>query len=448
MMAKINRIFKKQTSAKTTSKTLGGRSDGVNSQKVSGISALISSIKSAATRLFAIRNISSLNQKIIPAFKKYLNLLLSFLEKLVPQRIKNLNSNYKIALSLTAFLALWMISGMLFSKIPEEIDASARNNNNIKSVLIREFFNSPTERIVRLSGVSREERMVEIKAELSAQVEQINFQEGSEVTTNTSILKLEQDEALARLRQAQSQENQARLEHASQQRLRGQELTSDANVAQAQANFEAAKASASLAQKQFDATEVRAPFPGRIERVYVEQGDFVQPGRLLASVFDYDPIIVVGDLSELEVNLVKTGDRVVVKFITGEELEGNVSYVAKTADKQSRTFEVQVSVLNKDGALLSGITAEMDFYTGSIKATKIPASIININEDGKIGVRGVDQNNKVLFYPIKVVKAETNEMWVSDVPEGAKIIVRGFGFVDEDEVVDVKLEEQADEQIN
>lgn len=366
-----------------------------------------------------------------------------FLAMITPPFFAKLNSNFKIAIGITFALFLWMVSGIIGKESLPEVDVSQRVNNNVKSVLVKQFYVSPTERIVHLSGKSKEERKVSIKAELSTQVDEIILTDGSEVTENQSILRLEQEEALARLRQAQSQESRAQLEYSSQRRLLNQKLTSTATVAKAKGDYEASKASSSLAQKQFDATRVEAPFTGRVEKIYVEEGDFVQPGQLLADIFDYDPLVIIGDLSELEVNYIQPGGLVEVKFITGELVQGNVSYVAKIADADSRTFEVQVNIPNSDKSLRAGVTAEMDFYTGQVEAVKIPASIISIDAEGKVGVKGVDENNKVVFHRVDVIKAETNDMWVGGLTDGVKLIIRGFGFVDENESVEVQIEQDS-----
>lgn len=395
-------------------------------------------LKSPMAVVFFIKNILA---PVRPFIQRMIASLMKLLAKITPQFIKNLNSNYKIAILITVVLAIWMGSGIIGKKPIQDIDVTNRVNNNTKSVLLKTFYISPTERIVRLSGKSKEARMVSIKAELSAQVEKIIASEGNEVENEFSILQLEEVEAVARLRQAQSQENRAQLEYSSQRRLLAQKLTSASSVAQAQADYEAAKAAASLALKQFDATKVQAPFAGRIENIYVEEGDFVQPGQLLVDIFDYAPLIIVGDLSELEVDYIKLDGTVVVHFITGEVVEGNVAYVAKNADEKSRTFNVQVEIPNYDNSLRAGVTAEMEFYTGLVNATKIPASIINIDDEGKLGVKGVDATNHVLFYRVDVVKAETNDMWVAGLPDGAQLITRGFGFVSTGEKVTAKLEE-------
>lgn len=361
----------------------------------------------------------------------------SLLAKLVPQRVKDMNPNYKIVLGISVFLVFWILSGLIGKEKTAIEDVAGRTNSNIKTVLAEEFFNSPTERIIRLSGKTNEERKVSIKAEISAQVSTINVNQGYSVAADTSILKLQQDEAVARLRQAQSQENRARLEYQSQKRLLRQKLTSKASEAQALADYEAAKAGASLAKKQFESTEVKAPFNGVVEKIYVEHGDFVQPGQLLADIFDYNPIVVMGDLSELEINYVHYGAKVDVKLATGEEVEGIVSYVAQVSDPLSRTFEVEVEIPNNNKTLRAGVTAELEFHAGEIDATKIPASIININAEGKLGVKVVDNNNIVDFIPVEVVKAETNEMWVSGLQDATQVIVRGYGFVDEGETVQI-----------
>ncbi len=390
-----------------------------------------------------IKAIFSPINKIISATGKGVKSLFGgvwkILAKLVPQKIKDINSNYKIVLGISLFLLVWMLSGIIGKEKPQELDVSGRTNSNIKTVLVKEFFNSPTERIIRLSGKSKEERMVAIKAELSAQVETIIVKAGDDVAADISILKLEQDEVLARLRQAESQENQARLEYQSQQRLLKQKLTSQTSAAQALANYQAAKAGAALAKKQFDSTEVKSPFAGIVEKIYVEHGDFVQPGKLLADIFDYDPMLIMGDLSELEINFIQPGSKAIVNLATGEEVEGTVSYVAKVSDDLSRTFEVQVEIPNADKSLRAGVTAELEFFAGTINAVNIPPSIININAEGKLGVKVIASNNIVEFMPIEIVKAETNEMWVGGLPDGVKIIIRGYGFVDEGEQVAIEV---------
>ena len=356
------------------------------------------------------------------------------------QKFKGLNSNYQIAIGILGVLVVWMLSGMLARGDAEVIDVSQRTNNKIRSVLVQEFYQQPSQRKISISGTSFEDRMVSIKSEVSTFVEEIHSEEGAEVDANYSLMTLEQEEATARLKQAQSEENRARLEFQSQSRLLTQGLASRATLDQASAAHESAKAARALAEKRYRSTEVHPPFAGRVEKIYVAEGDFLQVGQALADVFDYDPIVVIGYLSEIELPFVNTANEVTANFRTGETMQGRVSYVAKTPDRASRTYEVRVEVPNPDGSLSAGTTVELEFDTGTIRATRIPASLMNIDAEGEIGVKGIDANDQVNFYPIEIIKAETNDIWVDGIPNGAKVITRGFGFVKQGETVDVRFE--------
>ena len=49
-------------------------------------------------------------------------------------------------------------------------------------------------------------------------------------------------------------------------------------------------------------------------------------------------------------------------------------------------------------------------------AHKIPPSILTLQDDGTIGVKALDENNTVIFYPIQKVKDTIDGMWVSGLP--------------------------------
>ena len=108
------------------------------------------------------------------------------------------------------------------------------------------------------------------------------------------------------------------------------------------------------------------------------------------------------------------------------------------SDERSRTFEVQVEVDNSDGKVLAGVTAEIDFQTDTVEAVKVTPALLTINDDGQIGIKVVRVNTPVVeLVPIEVIKAETNEMWVTGINSNMLVITRGFGFVEPGDRVEV-----------
>ena len=63
-------------------------------------------------------------------------------------------------------------------------------------------------------------------------------------------------------------------------------------------------------------------------------------------------------------------------------------------------------------------------------------SALTFSAEGRLGVRVVDNNSKVVFVPVGLVEDQTDYLYVSGIAEGAKIIVQGQDFVKEGQIVE------------
>lgn len=123
-----------------------------------------------------------------------------------------------------------------------------------------------------------------------------------------------------------------------------------------------------------------------------------------------------------------------VTFITGETRQGEVTFVGTSASAETRTFLTEIEVANEDGAIPAGVSAEIVIPTGEAQAHFVSPSIVSLNEDGEIGVKTVEDGT-VRFYPIQIVKAELQGVWATGLPDTARIITIGQGFVQAGEEV-------------
>jgi multidrug efflux system membrane fusion protein len=62
-----------------------------------------------------------------------------------------------------------------------------------------------------------------------------------------------------------------------------------------------------------------------------------------------------------------------------------------------------------------------------------------LNEQGKLGIRTVDDQNKVTFQEIQILEDTNNGMWVSGLEEKVRIITLGQEYVFQGQVVNVKV---------
>jgi len=185
---------------------------------------------------------------------------------------------------------------------------------------------------------------------------------------------------------------------------------------------------------ELNRTEVKAPFRGYVEMI-VKPGNFINRGQVCAVIIELNPITFVAEVPEAEIKNVVKGQSVSIKLITGETIYSKLTFVSKSATPSTRSFRVEVEVNNPKGLIRDGITGTLEITTNKTLATKISPSIMLLSDEGIIGVRTVNSNNIVEFYPIEIIEDTLDGIWVSGIPNRSKLIVRGQGFVENEQKV-------------
>ncbi|MEO1747970.1 MAG: efflux RND transporter periplasmic adaptor subunit, partial [Pseudomonadota bacterium] len=205
-----------------------------------------------------------------------------------------------------------------------------------------------------------------------------------------------------------------------------------------------AEAEADLARlkAEIDRLDIEAPFDGVLDVVNVELGSAVSPGVAVGTLIALDPIIGVGEINEQDLPLIGVGDIASLRLVSGQVVEGKVRYISREANPATRTYEVEVEVANPDLAIPSGMTAEVILRGKPVLATPAPRSIITLDSRGNLGVRSVDDENKVVFHPIDIVDDSSDALILGGIPEGARVIVTGQNIVSDDQTVDPQPVEQ------
>ena len=136
-----------------------------------------------------------------------------------------------------------------------------------------------------------------------------------------------------------------------------------------------------------------------------------------------------------EIEKVFLGQLAEVRITTEEKMYGIVSMIAPEADNQTRTFAVEVEIPNPDRSLLSGVSSEVKILLQEVKAHHFSAQNLCLDDQENIGVKAVDKDNKVLFYPVDIVDVDDGGVWVTGLPDEIKIITVGHFFVQPEDVV-------------
>ena len=207
-------------------------------------------------------------------------------------------------------------------------------------------------------------------------------------------------------------------------------------------NLESQIASYSSQLKQINLdienTIILAPFDGIITNKNIEVSDYVTPGNILLTIVNLNPIKVQGYLSEFDVNKVQLSTKTTIENTNGIKKNGKITFISPSAETSTRTFEIEIEADNSDLSFKSGITTSIIIAGSELLAHKIPPSILTLQDDGTIGVKVLDKNNTVIFYPIKKVKDTIDGMWVSGLPNKVNLIISGQEYVSAGQIIDLK----------
>ncbi len=205
--------------------------------------------------------------------------------------------------------------------------------------------------------------------------------------------------------------------------------TAEAGLEATRAGIEAAAAEVAAAEREIDRQTIEAPFKGLLESDTAELGSLMQPGSLCATVIQLDPIKLVGFVPEAEVNRVIVGSEATAQLVTGLQVAGRVTFLSRSADETTRTFEVEITVPNPELAIRDGQTADIRISAEGAKAHLLPQSALTLDKKGQVGVRTVGLGKVVDFMPIRLLRDTSQGVWVGGLPETVDIIVIGQEFV-------------------
>ena len=204
--------------------------------------------------------------------------------------------------------------------------------------------------------------------------------------------------------------------------------TVSAGIESARAGVQAAEATVQAAELEIAKLSIRAPFAGLLETDTAELGSLLQPGSPCATVVQLDPIKLVGFLPEAQVDRVTVGAQAAAQMASSQEVSGVVTFLSRSADEQTRTFRVEVTVPNADLALRDGQTVEMVLRTQPIRAHMLPASALTLDDEGTLGVRVVE-DGRAAFAPVELIRDTADGVLLAGLAETVDVIVVGQEYV-------------------
>ena len=189
------------------------------------------------------------------------------------------------------------------------------------------------------------------------------------------------------------------------------------------------RAATALAQKKVNDSIIRAPFAGQVKERSVTQGQYLKVQTPVMVIVNVDPMRVRLRVPEKMAAWVKTGQEVTVSVeaYPDRKFTGKISRINPSVDQQSRAFEVEALVENREALLKPG------FF---VKAT-IPSSFVVdglfVPQDALLYVYGVYKvfvldGNTVKEKEVKIGERSGDDVEIVEgLSQGDRIALAGKG---------------------
>jgi HlyD family secretion protein len=343
--------------------------------------------------------------------------------------------------------------------------------------------------VERFSGNVRSENQVPLYPQLSAKIAAVYVENGQYVREGDVLVKLEDEQLKQQLNQAEAglRINEARLKQAKAQlaelnsrfnrvkQLADQDLSSELEFEQIQAELTSAEANVELVEAQVEQSKaqvderkdalsrtlVKAPISGTIGQRNAQIGMQVNTNTQLFLIGDLSKLRVEIVLTENMLNRISIGQSatIMVEDYDGnmQQVDAKLSRISPFLNEVTRSTEAEIDVENVNGWLKPGMFVSVDIHFGETQqATLIPVSALYT--DPVSGLEGVfvatslgseiqfasdssgEQNSgnealtsptPVQFTPVDVLARGRMEVGVGGVESGKWIITIGQDLLGE-----------------
>lgn len=343
-----------------------------------------------------------------------------------------------LGLSLVVVIALiiWMAAGEIkvaSTEAPAQPDVAQEAPARVQITTVNAQLYEPG---LLLQGQLEPWSAVTVSSRIAGTVETIKASLGDSVKAGDVLLTLSEDGRGAEVKRWLARAKKLEADLAAARTLRSKNLASQSDILDVESELAGARAELENAQLAVSHLRPVAPFAGVINDKDVEAGSLVQVGSALYELVRTDRLKARGQVPQQSVAQVAPGQKVRVRPLDGEALNGVVTFVASAANPDTRSFAVEIAVENPERKRIAGGSANLRIALAELRAMFISPAYLSLGDDGRPGVKYVDEQNRVVFRTVKLVSVSTEGAWVTGLPDQIRLITRGGGFVSEGEQVD------------
>lgn len=231
---------------------------------------------------------------------------------------------------------------------------------------------------VQLTGQVVADESIDVRTEVSGRVKSISFREGGDVRAGQILVKLVDDDLVARRSKL---EQQRQLEVKRAERLKALKSVDGVSLEELEtAQAQAAMRTAEIAEldAQIAKTEVRAPFSGRVGLRQISVGAIVSPSTPITTLTSLGTLNVDVAVPERYVGTVGVGSQLRLRLRGADTSErlATVTAIEPVLDERTRTQRVRAR-LSSGAGVSSGMFADVVLRRATINdAMLLPSEAV------------------------------------------------------------------------
>ncbi|MBI3524512.1 MAG: efflux RND transporter periplasmic adaptor subunit [Betaproteobacteria bacterium] len=244
-----------------------------------------------------------------------------------------------------------------------------------------------------------------IAARMQGRILETRADAGSRVRAGEVLMRLDARDAAQGLAGAQAQLVNARAAYERSKDLFAQKFVSQAALDKAQADYQAASASAGQAGIATSFATIIAPFAGVVAQRLAETGDMAEPGKPLFSVFDPKTLRVVASIPQYQLAGIKQAMSAKIEFPeTGKWVAATRTEVLPTADASTHVVRVRVTLPDNLEGAIPGMFVRAHFAIGKASKLLVPAAAV-LRRGEVTGVYVVDAQGQAHLRQVRLGEA-------------------------------------------
>jgi membrane fusion protein (multidrug efflux system) len=237
---------------------------------------------------------------------------------------------------------------------------------------------------IRVLGVARGRRSVNITSSTSELITRVLFTDGQRVAAGAPLVQLQAREEDAGVGEARARVDQARSMYNRYKTLSDRGFASPMMVEQYQTELTTAQAALTAAQARQGDRTIRAPFAGVLGLSTVTAGTLVNPGGIIATLDDIDVVRVDFPIPERYLSTLRPGAAITANIDAygDETFTGRIALIDTRVNEQTRSVTARAEIPNPGGRIRPGMAVRVAVQQGQRSSIGAPEAAVQYEGEG------------------------------------------------------------------